>query len=206
MFSIIHRLGEHERDVDNGHEQKIRVKRILTHSEWDHTANHNDIALLQLEHPAQMNSKISTVCIPGPRVPIYDGKECWVAGWGLKQYGSTPVSVLQELRVSMTTQEKCIAAFAKYGIYNLNNVIHHPSVLCAGRLEIGKGTCHGDSGGPMVCKSQGVWYIEGVVSWGLKGCSDKEVFDGYASVRYFRNWIHGVVNHFRTRDQFGYYK
>lgn len=203
---FIRSLGEHVRSVEHGKEQKILVKRILTHSQWDHTNNHNDIALLQLQQPARLNSEVSTVCIPGPTVPIYDGKECWVAGWGLKKAGSTPVNVLQELRVSLTTQQKCKAAFAKYGIYNLDNVIYHPSVLCAGRLEIGRGTCHGDSGGPMVCKTNGIWYIEGVVSWGLKGCSEKKVFDGYANVRYFREWINGVINYFRTRDQFGYFK
>ena len=161
-------MGEHERNVENGQEQKIRVKRILIHSNWDYSKNHNDVALLQLEQSAQLNSHVNTVCIPGRYVPIYDGKECWVAGWGLIQTGSTPVNVLQELRVSITTRYKCMAAFAKYGIRNLDNVIYHNSVLCAGRLEIGKGTCHGDSGGPMVCKSGGVWYIEGIVSWGLK--------------------------------------
>jgi secreted trypsin-like serine protease len=95
-----------------------------------------------------------------------------------------------------------LSAFSKYGINNLGNVINHPSVLCAGRLEIGKGTCHGDSGGPMACEAQGRWYLEGIVSWGLRGCSEKQVFDGYSSVRYFRDWVDKVIDYFSDKYQY----
>ena len=56
-------------------------------------------------------------------------------------------------------------------------------MICAGN---GPGTiqsgCHGDSGGPFVCKKNGVWYLQGAVSWGSGTCSASKGYTVFAKV------------------------
>ena len=64
-------------------------------------------------------------------------------------------------------------------------------MVCAG---YGPGSiisgCHGDSGGPFVCrKPSGKWYLEGAVSWGSPRCDASHKYTVFARVSEFRNWI-----------------
>ena len=48
----------------------------------------------------------------------------------------------------------------------------HYTQLCAGYEEGGIDTCQGDSGGPLACKYDGVWVLDGIVSFGWQ-CARK---------------------------------
>ncbi|XP_030242780.1 trypsin 3A1-like [Drosophila navojoa] len=58
-------------------------------------------------------------------------------------------------------------------------------MICAGYSEGGKGSCKGDSGGPMV---NGNGVLVGVVSWG-KPCALPNYPSVFARVSYVREWI-----------------
>ena len=63
-------------------------------------------------------------------------------------------------------------------------------MLCAGVEGTILSGCHGDSGGPYVCKnSAGRWVLQGAVSWGSPRCSASERYTVFARVAQFRNWI-----------------
>ena len=68
-------------------------------------------------------------------------------------------------------------------------------MLCAGlisRREGGAGTCEGDSGGPLLCSSDGhTWAVNGVVSWGPAICLSKPGV--FADVATMRPWINSVA-------------
>ena len=51
--------------------------------------------------------------------------------------------------------------------------------------------CHGDSGGPFVCKTgvNGTWVLHGAVSWGSGRCDATKAYTVFARVAYFRDWI-----------------
>lgn len=53
-------------------------------------------------------------------------------------------------------------------------ILHECYVLCAGG-ELGKDTCKGDGGSPLVCPIPGKfeqYFQSGIVSWGI-GCLDQ---------------------------------
>ena len=71
----------------------------------------------------------------------------------------------------------------------------HESFICAGG-EVGRDTCKGDGGSPLVCPVPGtrgpVRYVQvGIVAWGI-GCGG-DVPGVYASVPYASSWIQAQV-------------
>ena len=63
-------------------------------------------------------------------------------------------------------------------------------MVCAGVEGTIKSGCHGDSGGPFVCRNTaGHFVLQGAVSWGSPRCSTDERFTVFARVAQFRNWI-----------------
>lgn len=67
-------------------------------------------------------------------------------------------------------------------------------MLCAGVPGTRLGGCHGDSGGPFVCKdSDGFWVLQGAVSWGSTDCNAQRMFTVFARVAVFREWINQYV-------------
>ena len=54
--------------------------------------------------------------------------------------------------------------------------------------------CHGDSGGPFVCKQQdGSWKLHGAVSWGSPKCDSADSNTVFARVSEFRKWIDDTI-------------
>ena len=51
-----------------------------------------------------------------------------------------------------------------------------------------RGSCNGDSGGPLNCRSGYSWQVAGVTSWGIRGCLTSYP-SVYARTSYFKDWI-----------------
>ena len=69
-------------------------------------------------------------------------------------------------------------------------------MVCAGYGPTDRrGGCHGDSGGPFVCRQgRGTWYLHGAVSWGSGECSTRKAYTVFARVAQFRNWINQYIH------------
>ena len=51
-----------------------------------------------------------------------------------------------------------------------------------------RGSCNGDSGGPVQCKVGDSWEVAGVTSFGIVNCPT--IYSSvYARISYFRSWI-----------------
>ena len=76
------------------------------------------------------------------------------------------------------------------------------NMICAGHTNKGIDSCQGDSGGPLVCRKkeipsgtgqqQDVWYLWGVVSWGID-CAKPGFYGVYASVETMGSWVANTV-------------
>jgi hypothetical protein len=73
-------LGAHNRNSPESHEQRIRAKKVIVHPQYGQPALNNDIALIQLERPATLTSRVSTVCLPSHNFDVPLNSECYITG------------------------------------------------------------------------------------------------------------------------------
>ncbi|EDO43338.1 predicted protein, partial [Nematostella vectensis] len=193
--------GELNRDKEEGNEQTLRVKRIITHPGYSRTNLSHNIALLELAKPAKLNNYIRKVCITKRKrdvalenPPNYGT----VAGWGTTRkirlgYPVGPLSAkLLQVTVPIVSNEECKRA----SIYTYDSAF----TFCAGFRRKPLAPCFGDVGSPMVIQSPrtGRWVIVGLFGWS-EGCAQPRKYAYYTRVSKYRRWIHSIVK--RTRLQ-----
>jgi len=68
-------------------------------------------------------------------------------------------------------------------------------MICAGDVNGGRGTCTGDSGGPLACVNQSLttWILIGVVSWAKIPCAGPKGPTVFTRVSAFVQWINSAI-------------
>ncbi|EDW83049.2 uncharacterized protein Dwil_GK22647 [Drosophila willistoni] len=191
------RVGEYDmskpidcvRGVCNPAIVEVQVKESILHPQYDDDNEnlHHDIALLRLNQSIELNQYVQPVCLPITKAspPILPGEFLVVSGWGCTLQNQ-PSNIKQRLSVGANDHQTCVERFASAG----NTLI--PSQICAGG-EFLHDSCKGDSGGPLMRQGyQGVWYQEGVVSFG-KGCGLRGWPGIYTRVAHYTNWIQDTI-------------
>ncbi|XP_064480505.1 plasma kallikrein-like isoform X2 [Ornithodoros turicata] len=149
-----------------------------------------DYCLVRLSEPVNFTDYIGPVCLPEPEED-YTNVTCTATGWGLTENGGTTADILQKVDLPILTNDECALAFAEHQL-NITD-----DMICAGYKEGGKGTCNGDSGGPIVCEREdGSWVQVGIASW-VGGRTDQCALPNepsvFARVNYVLDWIHSTI-------------
>ncbi|XP_039701268.1 transmembrane protease serine 11D, partial [Pteropus medius] len=162
--------------------QRIRIKTILVHKNYNSATHENDIAAVQLDRGAAFTKTINRVCLPEATQNISAGSTAYVTGWGSQINGGNSVEDLQQGQVYIISNSVCNAPTSYNGAVL-------SGMLCAGVPQGGVDACQGDSGGPLVQQdSRRLWFLVGIVSWGDRcGLADKPGV--YTRVTAYRNWI-----------------
>jgi len=183
-------LGEHNLDINEGNEQIISPAQIIAHERFKQGGwMYNDVALIKLSRPAQLNKYVNLVCLAS-KGEDEQGNECYVSGWGYTRKTSevTGISpkILQEINGPIWRYADCKAKWAE-DFFEVN-----PDVYCFGNTN-GKnyGVCNGDSGGPMSCKHAGGWKVVGVAHFAQTRC--KYLPGAYTKVEPYLDWIKARV-------------
>ena len=80
-FLIIFRfLGAHVRTGTTAVQQTFNLKQLFSHESFSMRHLRSDIALLQLDRPAQLSDKVNTVCLPEKGSRVAPGTRCFVTG------------------------------------------------------------------------------------------------------------------------------
>ncbi|CAB3982538.1 chymotrypsinogen B-like [Paramuricea clavata] len=185
-------LGAHNRNSPQSHEQRIRAKKVIVHPQYGRPTLNNDIALIQLERPATLTSRISTVCLPSHNFDVPLNSECYITGWGKIRHPGSSHHTLQQARLPPVSQEQCKKKLAQSPDGHRLSITEQ--MLCAGVDDSILSGCHGDSGGPYVCRdSNNRFVLQGAVSWGSPRCASSERYTVFARVAKFRNWIDSEI-------------
>ncbi|XP_058011401.1 chymotrypsin-like protease CTRL-1 [Ahaetulla prasina] len=158
------------------------IVKVITNPAWDPYNINNDVTLLKLSSPVQLNDYVSPVCLASPTEVLTPDLKCVTTGWGRDKLNSYESAViLQQVVLPLVQVNVC---------QQKHSLPITTSMVCAGGA--GSTSCHGDSGGPLVCQKGSTWYLIGIVSWGSSSCN---IYTPavYARVSKFRNWIDQVV-------------
>ncbi|XP_054023615.1 trypsin I-P1-like [Dryobates pubescens] len=171
-------LGKHNLAATESTQQFINSAKVIRHSGYSGSTLDNDIMLIKLATPAQLNRAVQT--IPLPTSCVQAGTTCLISGWGnTLSSGINYPDTLQCLKAPVLPASDCSQAYPGQITRNM---------ICVGFLEGGKDSCQGDSGGPVVCNGQ----LQGIVSWGI-GCAKKGYPGVYTKVCNYVSWIESTI-------------
>jgi secreted trypsin-like serine protease len=161
--------------------QRISVNRIIIHPDYDEITKNNDIALLNLQAPAE-GKNISPIHLITaeqedtliPTMPLV------VSGWGAIYESGSSGPMLHEADVSLIERQRCNGSNMYEG--RISDVM-----ICAGKKRGGVDSCQGDSGGPLALIGESSKLV-GLVSWG-DGCARPNKPGVYTRVSSFNSWV-----------------
>uniref|UniRef100_A0A182YLB9 trypsin n=1 Tax=Anopheles stephensi TaxID=30069 RepID=A0A182YLB9_ANOST len=164
---------------------KYLVDRILAYGRMNASSAKDDIALLRLASALKFGKLVRKIKYSAAFIP--DNATLTVTGWGRTQSDDRP-NKLQTLEVRHVALHRCRAIYAKEIASNWTSIGEEN--LCTVSRKKGLGTCHGDSGSPMVWKGQQVALVSrNMVN---KGCAS-----GYphieTRVAFYYDWIRKTI-------------
>ncbi|XP_071288357.1 coagulation factor XI [Agelaius tricolor] len=158
----------------------FKVEEIIVHSQYKYAHIGHDIALMKLAEPMNFTDLQLPICLPSKEDTNIFYTDCWVIGWGYRKEKGRVQDILQKAPVPFMSKEECQARYRKRRIGD--------KVVCAGYDEGGRDACKGDSGGPLSCRHEEVWYLVGITSWG-EGCARPRQPGVYTKVADYSDWI-----------------
>ncbi|XP_037372052.1 chymotrypsinogen B-like [Talpa occidentalis] len=162
--------------------QILNISQIFRHHNFNLRTLYSDIALLKLATPALFHNNVSPVPLPSLSDEFPPDIMCTIIGWGKTRiHGSDLPSKLQQASVPLVSMAKC----RKYWP-NINT----RTTICAGLN--GVSSYHGDSGGSLVCKRNGIWTLVGILSYGSKTCRYCKPFVA-TRVNAFKPWVDEIL-------------
>ncbi|XP_032934551.1 cathepsin G-like [Catharus ustulatus] len=177
-------LGAHNIRVQERSQQRIRVRNLVIHRNFDRDGDINDIALLKLETNATINAYVQTVTLPRHNEGVRVGTKCEVAGWGDTSFNGSTTDVMMEVDLKVQNDTLCLQQVRKY---------QRRSMMCVGDENGRKGTYHGDSGGPLICNQK----AHGIVSHRPSGRLFPAAF---TRVSHFVPWIPQQLRRFALQE------
>ncbi|KAK8405226.1 hypothetical protein O3P69_001653 [Scylla paramamosain] len=166
-------MGAHNIRQNEPSQVTMTSTNFFTHEQWNSFNLKNDLALIRLPKAVSFNGNIQAVSLPASDVAV--GTIVTPTGWGRPSDSSGGTSnVLREVDVPIMSNADCNAI---YGIVGAGQI-------CIDSTG-GKGTCNGDSGGPL--NHAGKTY--GITSFGSSAGCEKGYPDAFTRVNHYLDWI-----------------
>ncbi|NXN34637.1 TRY1 protein, partial [Nycticryphes semicollaris] len=120
-------LGKHNLELTESTQQFINSAKVIRHPNYDPRMLDNDIMLIKLSTPAQLNRAVQT--IPLPTSCVTTGTKCLISGWGnTLSNGYDYPATLQCLQAPVLSTAECKQAYG-------NDITDN--MMCVGFMEGG---------------------------------------------------------------------
>lgn len=138
----------------------VKVSEIMVHPDFNHSRFTTDIAILKLKTDVTFTDLIRPICLWPFDVDLSKvvRRSGQVPGWGYNEYGVISEE-LSYAHMPIVSFQTCILSNPEFFSRVTSN-----TTFCAGFDNGGTNVCNGDSGGGLVLKENGRWYLRGIVS------------------------------------------
>ncbi|CAL1683671.1 unnamed protein product [Lasius platythorax] len=155
------------------------VTQIRVHEKYNPSDSWiNDIALLKVKDSFKTSATLQYVPLPPKGHVVNANDVAVVSGWGRIRQGGPTTEKLQRVNIVIADQTYCSNVYKSMG-YNV-----YSTQVCAYDPKVEKGSCHGDSGGPLTVDGK----LVGLVSW-ARGCASTAYPTVYTRVVSYLDWI-----------------
>ncbi|KAF2364200.1 Serine proteases trypsin domain [Trinorchestia longiramus] len=153
---------------------------LYPHEHYNPVLLKNDVSLIHLPEPLTWSDAIAPVCLPSHSDPdLEPGVIVHPSGWGKSSDASYSISdELRVVAVPVISNDVCKEIYS----------VVTSATVCIDTSD-GKGTCSGDSGGPMNYVKDGKTYNRAVVSFGPSTGCESGYPDGLTRVTHYLDWI-----------------
>jgi len=195
-------LGNHYAFKEESYEQSRSVSEYIVYPNknseyWSENPQEtfdfeHDMVLLKLSAPVTFTNHVQPACLPDG-LDARIGETCYVTGWG-ETRGTGFSHLLKQLPLRVRNDCKV----------DLGIPMNNRTQVCTRSEEHGSSPCAGDSGGPLSCRRDGKWYVNGVASFvtdtnGLKPmCGHWEDGTVYNRVSEKVDWIKRAMRYMDT--------
>ncbi|XP_068632247.1 transmembrane protease serine 9-like [Battus philenor] len=160
------------------------IQRNITHPNYVQATIKNDIGLLRTSSNVVLNNNVATVALNynfiGGNVDVV------VTGWGRVRHNGALSAELLRLNKQTVEGSRCVTEVARRASQlNIRAPAVEPHIELCTFHSAGRGTCNGDSGGPLLTTSNNQQV--GIVSWGLP-CAQGAP-DMFVRVSAYRSWL-----------------
>ena len=175
------KLGKHNLVRKDIYEQVYRVSKICISRVFkrNDAVLKEDFAVLTLEKSAApLNNYVQVACLPSKTEKIDTKRNCWAVGAGASRVQVKGFNV--EYRLPDRVQKLQVEEVGCRDWHSLGVKDRGRMHICFSKKRHQRhgDTCLGDSGGPILCNSEGGrWTVAGIVSFGTSTC-DGPVFTG----------------------------
>lgn len=182
------RLGAYDEDghiCDYGsdscdHYQLFGIEKIIVHGSYNRaveSVSHN-IALIRLDRRIHFGSKMKPICLPFRVTEPDIDTRLTVTGWADNMENGAG-RAKHAADVPLLDTERCVFLKSSY-VYE--------KLLCAGRLP--SEPCKNDVGSPLMYQfSSRRMVLEGIISYGIVLCSERNSPIIYTRVRSYGEWL-----------------
>lgn len=175
-------LGDHVLSTVEATEQHVNVEYFFMHESYNPNGPGlpNDIGLIRLQEPAQLNDHVQTVSFATGSDEFTADDVCFISGWGMTAATGSTSNILKKSDMTVMTERECERTWGRQRILS--------SHICINDDNSDSSACMGDSGGPLVCERSGSHVLAGLTSWGSGECH-VTLPNVYTRISSFRDWI-----------------
>ena len=175
------------------HEQVHEALKITLHPRYEKKTLLNDIALVRLKSYLIFTDHTVPACLPTIDDEKVTADYCHLMGWGKNEYDKKP-GFPYIGKVAIKEIRTCLVNKRKIDDENSIKEEEESLLLCIEDDGNRTGVCHGDSGGPLMCKSRdGREILRGIASW-VDDTDGDEVYckkhSFFTNVGIYGKWIH----------------
>ncbi|XP_070509118.1 serine protease gd-like [Chironomus tepperi] len=160
------------------------VKNITVHPDWHPLIQSYDadIAILELDGEVHFTNYIQPICLAAPESSAASITLGLVVGFGSEIVDFE--NIARKVNMPIHSYKDCAES------RDHESLVSHRTI-CGGYAN-GTGVCRGDSGSGLIVKSNGIYYLRGIVSSSLRGGEyecNVHAYSVFTDVTKFYDWI-----------------